>query len=177
MQKDLKILLLCSVFGVLVTFAGCSSGSEISVEDDEVYASDPEKAEQLFIQGKLAELKFNYYQALESYQTALKYDKSPGIYSAIAELYFNTGKYNESLSSIQKALSYNPTHTHYLEQKANAYLGLDNLDKAAEVYESILARDSNYTYGLYTLARIYQELNQPSRAILSTSKLALPVGS
>ncbi len=176
MPANLKILMVCVFFGCLVALTGCSSGGELSTDDGEFYGNDPKKAEELFIKGKLAELKFNYYEALENYQTALKYDKSPGIYSAIAELYFNTGKYNESLSNVQKALSYNPTNTHYLEQKANAYLGLDNLDKAAEVYESILARDSNYTYGLYTLARIYQELNQPAKAIVIYERITDKIG-
>lgn len=174
MQKSTKISTIYLLFALLVVFGGCSGGGELS-ESDEIIP-DKDKAEQLFIKGKLAELKYNYPEALENYNTALKYDKSPGIYASLSELYFDLGKYNESFSNIQKALSYDPNNVTYLEQKANAYLGLDNLEKAAEVYEGILAKDSTYTYGLYTLARIYQELNKPSKAIVIYEKITDRIG-
>jgi tetratricopeptide (TPR) repeat protein len=174
MQKSAKISIIYLLFALLVIFTGCSGGGDLGDLDE--ISPDKEKAEQLFIKGKLAELKFNYFEALENYNAALKYDKSPGIYSALSNLYFDLGKYNESYSNIQKALSYDQNNINYLEQKANAYLGLDNLDKAAEVYENILARDSSYSYGLYTLARIYQELKQPSKAILIYEKITDRIG-
>ncbi len=174
MQKNAKILLLYCFLCSIALITGCSSGSEITDEGD--YEPDKSKAEQLFIKGKLAELKYNFYEALENYNTALKYDKSQGIYYALSELYFNLGKYNESLSAIQKALDFEPNNIKYREQKANVYLGLDNLQKSADVYESILKLDSNYTYGLYTLARIYQELKQPSKAIVIYEKITDRIG-
>ena len=174
MQKSAKISAIYLLFALLVIFTGCSGGGELS-DSDEI-TPDKDKAEQLFIKGKLAELKYNFHEALENYNTALKYDKSPGIYFALSDLYFDLGKYNESFANIQKALSYEPDNVQYLEQKANAYLGLDNLEKAAEVYESILARDSTYTYGLYTLARIYQELSKPSKAIVIYEKITDRIG-
>lgn len=174
MRKSAKILTIVIFFAVLGVFTGCSGGGELSESDD--ITPDKEKAEQLFIKGKLAELKYNFHEALESYNTALKYDRSPGIYFALSDLYFDLGKYNDSYSNIQKALSYDPNNVQYLEQLANSYLGLDNLVKAAEVYESILARDSTYTYGLYTLARIYQELSKPAKAIVIYEKITDRIG-
>ena len=44
-------------------------------------------------------------------------------------------------------------------------MGLEDYQKSAEVFEKIVELDTNYTYGLYTLARIYQELNMPMKAL------------
>lgn len=66
--------------------------------------SDSEKAVYFFIEGKIKELQLNYYQALENYKTALRYDDSPGILFAISKLYYEIDKFDESFNYINDAL-------------------------------------------------------------------------
>jgi len=125
-----------------------------------------EKAIYYFIEGKTLELKNNYIQAVENFRTALKYDKAPGIYHALAEVYFKLSKNDEALIEIINALKLNPDYPNYLETLANIYIARKDFGKAANTYEKILALDSTYTYGLYSLARLYQELNMPAKSIV-----------
>jgi tetratricopeptide (TPR) repeat protein len=126
---------------------------------------------QFFIDGKTEEIKGNVNAAMENYKTALKFYKSPGIYFAISHLYSEQGKMQDALFEINNALKLSPDDIDYLEHKARIYYTMDNLPKAAEIYENILQIDSNFTYGLYNLARVYEELKQPSKAILVYEKL------
>jgi tetratricopeptide (TPR) repeat protein len=138
--------------------------------------SDNYKAQSLFIEGKTLELQYKYLPAIEYYRAALKYDKSQGIYFAISSVYYNLGNFRKALTEVNKALRLSPVNINYLEQKAGIYMGLDDYQKAAGIYEQIIALDTNYTYGLYTLARIYQELNMPSKAIGIYEKITDRIG-
>jgi tetratricopeptide (TPR) repeat protein len=113
---------------------------------------------------------------LENYKTALKYYKSPGIYYAISHIYSEQGKFQEALLEINNALKMAPDDVDYLEHKARIYYTMDNLEKSAEIYEYILKIDSNFIFGLYSLARIYEEQKQPSKAIIIYEKLTDAVG-
>lgn len=138
--------------------------------------TDNEKAIYFFTEGKIKELQLNYYQALENYQTALKYDNSPGILYAISKLYFQIDKYNEAFNFVTDALKSEPNNLEYLEHQGNVYMALDNYQKAAEVYERIIASKPDDVYGLYALARIYQRLDMPSNAIVIYEKITDNIG-
>ncbi|HEX2787008.1 MAG TPA: tetratricopeptide repeat protein [Ignavibacteria bacterium] len=138
--------------------------------------SSNEQAQGYFIAGKTAELKFNYYDALQNYQTALKYDKAAGIYFAIANLQFTLDKPADALSSINSALRISPDDITYLELKAGILRAQEKYDKAAETYEAIIRKKPDYTYGLYSLARMYQHLNKPEKAIVIYEKITDEIG-
>ena len=144
------------------------------VSDDTT--TNKRKAEALFIEGKTLELKMNFLAAIENYKTALQYHKSPGIYFAIADLYYNIGKYDDALPYIKKAIELTPRDTEYLDRLAMIQIGLQDYPKAAETFEKIITIDSNYTYGLYSLARLYQEMKQPSKAITIYERITNDIG-
>lgn len=135
-----------------------------------------DKALFYFIEGKTLELKNDFIGAVENYRTALKFDKSAGIYRALAEVYFKISKFDESLKEIKNALKIEPDNEEYLEIMANDYIALKEFKKAVDSYEKIISIDSNYTYGLYSLARLYQELNLPSKAIVIYEKITNKIG-
>jgi tetratricopeptide (TPR) repeat protein len=157
--------LILTIF-IVLTFTGIRSQSQ----------QDSINAIQFFVDGKTEELKGNPIAALENYKTALKLYKSPGIFYAISDIYSQQGKMQEALIEINNALKLSPNEIEYLEHKARLYYTMDNLNKAAEIYDNILEIDSNYNPGLYSLARIYEELKLPSKAIVVYEKLTDKVG-
>ena len=138
--------------------------------------SDSAIAVQFFIDGKSEELKNNFPLALENYMTALKYNKSSGLYYAISRIYAFQGKFKESLIEINNALKITPDNIDYLEHKARVYYTMEDLKRSSEVYENIIAIDSDYTVALFNLARIYEELKQSSKALLIYERITEKVG-
>ena len=157
MKKSALIITLFLVLGFTSAYSQSRQDSLRSIE--------------LFIDGKTEELKGDSFAALENYKTALKFYKSPGIYSAISHIYSEQGKMQDALIEINNALKMAPDDIDYLDHKARIYYTMDNLQKSAEIFEYIITLDSNYTYGLYSLARIYEESKQPSKAIVIYEKL------
>ncbi|MCX6165805.1 MAG: tetratricopeptide repeat protein [Ignavibacteriae bacterium] len=162
----MKIFFLILTVFIVLTFTGVRSRNQ----------QDSINAIQFFVDGKTEELKGNIFTALENYKTALKLHKSPGIYYAISNIYSLQGKMQEALIEINNALKLAPNDIDYLEHKARIYYTMDNLNKAAEIYENILEIDSNFNPGLYSLARIYEELKQPSKAVIIYEKLTNQIG-
>jgi tetratricopeptide (TPR) repeat protein len=146
----------------------------VNVSEDTT--SSKRKAEALFIEGKTLELKNNFLGAIENYKTALKYDKAPGIYYALGNLYYSLGKYQDALTYTKKALEVSPRETEYLERLSSVYIAVNDFPRAAETIEKIISIDSNYTYGLYTLARLYQEMKMPSKAITVYESITDKIG-
>lgn len=169
-----KFLYVSYIFIILYFCLFVNQDSYSQTDDDKV--SKNEQAQSYFIAGKTAELKFNYYDALQNYQTALKYDKAAGIYFAIANLQFTLEKPDDALNSINSALRISPTDLTYLELKANILRIQEKYDKAAETYEMIIRQDPDYTYGLYSLARMYQHMNQPEKAIKIYERITEEIG-
>lgn len=135
-----------------------------------------DKALFFFIEGKTLELRNNYIGAIENYRTALKYDKSPGIYHALADVYYRLSKPDEAFTEIKNALKLSPQNQNYLETLANIYIQKRDFRNAATTYEEIIRLDSNYTYGLYSLARLYQEMKMPAMAIIIYEKITSKIG-
>lgn len=149
-------------FKIIILLIFFSAGSVFSQQDDSLNAN----ALKYFISGKSAELKDDYKSALELYKTALQEQKAGGIYFAIANILVKTGKYQDALININDALRYNENNLDYLILKANIYYGTGKVDMAVKIYESVLAKDSENVYVLYSLARAYQELRRPETAVL-----------
>jgi tetratricopeptide (TPR) repeat protein len=162
------LLILVFLAGTNVTFS--QSGKDYS---DEVKS---DKALKFFIEGKTLELQNDYIGAIENYRAALKIDKSPGIYYSLSYVYYKLNKFNEALTEIKKALALNPNSESYLELAANIYISQKDFKNAADSYEKILTVDSTYTYGLYSLARLYQEMSMPAKAIIVYEKITNRIG-
>lgn len=138
--------------------------------------SNNDKALFYFIEGKTLELKNNYIGAIENYREALKYDKAAGIHHALAIAFLKVGKVSEALIETNNALKIAPTNESYLETLANLHILKKNFKEAVNTYERIIQLDSNYTYGLYSLARLYQEMKQPAKAIEIYEKITSKIG-
>ncbi|MCE1164909.1 MAG: tetratricopeptide repeat protein [Bacteroidetes bacterium] len=124
-----------------------------------------EEAVSLFVSGKSAELREDYKSAMEFYRTALKRDKSAGIYFAIANVNLRMGKLQDALIEINNALKLRPDNTEYKTMKANIYYGTGKVDLAVGLYEEILTAEPENIFVLYSLARSYQELKNQDRAV------------
>lgn len=160
-----------------IIFFALSAGTEFSYsQNNKNKQSDKERSLGYFIDGKTLELQNNFIGAIENFREALKYEKSAGIYYALAEVYFKLGKTDEAQTEINKALKINPGDQNYLEALANIYIAKKEFQSAIDVYEKIIKQDSNYTYGLYSLARLYQELKMPAKAIVIYEKITNKIG-
>ncbi len=165
-----QILTFCA-FMTLSTSGVYSQTGKSSVSD-----KDREKALELFIEGKTLELKQDYVGAMQAYRSALRYDKSAGIYHALSDVYFKLYKFEEAKEEILKALKLAPDNVDYLENLANSYIALKDFVKAAATFEKILSIDSEYTYGLYSLARLYEQMNLPAQALVVYERITDKIG-
>lgn len=164
---------LFSALILLFAFSNSSFSQKEFIKND---VTTNDKALYFFIEGKTQELKSNYIGAIENYRTALTFDKAPGIYHALAEIYFKLYKPDEALIEITKALSLKPDDQNYLETLADIYIEKKNFKKAIDTYEQIIKLDTNYTFGLYSLARLYQEMKMPQQAIVIYEKITNKIG-
>ena len=152
------------------------TGNLYSQQDKSKKFSDSDKALNYFIEGKTLELKYDYIGAVENYRNALKFDRSSGIYYSLAVVYYKLNKFDESLSEIKNALKLKPDDPDYLETSANIYIVKKDFLKAIAAFERIIKLDSNYTYGLYSLARLYQETQMPANALAVYEKITSKIG-
>ncbi len=139
-------------------------------QDSTEYGVDHESLS-LFVAGKSAELREDYNTAMEYYRTALKRNKAPGIYFAIANINLKTGKLQDALLEINNALKLSPDNNEYKTLKANIYYGTGKVDIAAGIYEEILSREPENIFVLYSLARSYQELKNQDKAVIVYEQL------
>lgn len=168
--KQFVSAFLSLFFFFLSNFAICQEKSDKNKHDDK------DKALSFFIDGKTMELKNNYIDAVENYITALKYDDSPGIRFALAEVYYKLYKLDLALTEIKIAINQDPKNQEYLETLANIYIEKKDFVNAIKIYEKIISLDSNYTYGLYSLARMYQEIKMTDKALEVYEKITNKIG-
>lgn len=160
MSRLLKIFLLTLFLIPSGTFS----------QDSTEYGIDRESLS-LFVAGKSAELREDYNTAMEYYRTALKRNKAPGIYFAIANINLKTGKLQDALLEINNALKLSPDNNEYKTLKANIYYGTGKVDIAAGIYEEILSKEPENIFVLYSLARSYQELKNQDKAVIVYEQL------
>ncbi len=139
-------------------------------QDSTEYGIDRESLS-LFVAGKSAELREDYNTAMEYYRTALRRNKAPGIYFAIANINLKTGKLQDALLEINNALKLSPDNNEYKTLKANIYYGTGKVDIAAGIYEEILSKEPENIFVLYSLARSYQELKNQDKAVIIYEQL------
>jgi tetratricopeptide (TPR) repeat protein len=99
--------------------------------------TDPQRAASL--QQKISK---GLEAAQGDFERAVKND--PNLFQAYSELGFTLrklGKYNESLDAYNKALEIEPGFSPAIEYRAEAYLGLNQLDEAKKAYTDLFAGD------------------------------------
>lgn len=99
--------------------------------------ADARKKEKL-----LAKARDKHQDSIKKFQQATK--KSPGMFQAWGSLgyaYRKTGDYTASLEAYARALEIQPNYTPAIEYRAEAYLGLNQLDEVQSAYILLFNRD------------------------------------
>jgi tetratricopeptide (TPR) repeat protein len=126
--------------------------------------ADP-KALELFIEAKTYELKDNYLAAISKYNDALRVEKAPGIYFALARLYSNVTQHQKSLEFGLEAIKLNPDNLDYKEHVADTYIILGDYGNALKYLKEISEKRPDDINILYNIGRMYEATKQPSEAV------------
>ena len=158
------------VYLLLVVALGGCSGSKESGEKATAPQRSPaeelahDRALQHFVDGSLFEMKGEYAQAVLEFQDALRYEKDPAIFFALAKCYSQLGKHAPAIEAAKEAVRRSPEKSDYRRLLADVYLGAFEIDSAAAQFEELLKRDSSNVEVWYTLARLYQT-RRPLKAL------------
>ncbi len=153
-----------AVLGALAIFLIGCSGSKESVSGGAGPSSVPklpsspshELARQHMINGSLFELKGEYAQAVLEFQDALRYEKSSGIYYALAKNYAALNKQSLAIDAAREAVRLDPGNLEYRRTLATSFIQVFDLDSATHQYEEIVRLDSSSLDSWFSLARLYQ---------------------
>ena len=74
------------------------------------------------------------------------------------------------LQQLQEMLKSEPNDSFLNYALALEYANIDKLEKAIEIIEALLKRDKNYLGGYYQLGKIYEQSQQPEKAIETYNK-------
>lgn len=155
---------------IVLLLAGCSGSKETATPSASANAGRKEKspmhemATQHVINGSLFEIKGEYAQAVLEFQDALRYEKNPAIYFALAKNYSSLNKQTLAIESAREAVRLAPDNVEYRRMLASTYVQTFELDSAALMYEEIIKRDSTALEAWFNLARLYQARN-PEKAL------------
>ena len=162
------------VVGVFVALIGCSGAKQTSSHPPSVDSqpnrvseakdSDREQALEHFIQGLVYDMKGENAKAILEFQDALRYHEDPAIYHALARDYLLLGKHALAVQMGKQSVKADPDNISYRETLADVYVAAFEIDKAVELYEAIVHRDSNSVNGWYNLGRLYQS-KKPLKAL------------
>ena len=166
-MKTIPIYIVAAAVSIGVI--GCSAGKEVAQETKTAKRSPSEEAAhdmalQHFVDGSLFEMKTEYAQAILEYQDALRYEKDPAIFFALAKCYSQLGKHAPAIEAAKEAVRRSPEKNDYRRLLADVYLAAFEVDSAATQYEELLKQDSNSVEVWYTLARLYQT-RRPLKAL------------
>jgi tetratricopeptide (TPR) repeat protein len=173
--RDVVVLLSCLVLG-------CSGGRETTTETPKqtAAATTPSSqgrdvAMQHFINGSLFEAKEEYAQAIIEFQDALRWDKDPAIYYALAKNYSALSKHSLAIESAREAVQRAPSNLEYRRLLANSYLQTFEVDSAALMYEELVKHDSAAIDSWFRLAQIYQ-MRDPKKALDTYNRIVQRFG-
>ncbi|MDD8019287.1 MAG: tetratricopeptide repeat protein [Bacteroidota bacterium] len=145
---------------MLIIIGGCSSTKETQKLTKNVVTEQKSKdrsaAMQLFIDGSLKESKGQFADAILDYQEALRYDKDPAIYFALAKNYAALKRNTSAIENAQEAIQRDTTNIEYRELLAQIFIQSGQFDQAAFQYYGILKIDSLHTNSLFALAQILE---------------------
>ncbi len=157
------------LFVVMLGAAGCSGSKQAAPVPTENVPEQPsstahELATQHVINGSLYEMKGEHAQAVLEFQDALRYEKSAGIYYALAKNYGALNKHSLAIEHARTAVRLDPANIEYRELLAASFVQVFELDSAVAVYQEIIRRDSSNIQSWFNLARLLQVRN-PQKAL------------
>lgn len=147
----------------IVALAGltdCSSPKETQQPKKENEAQERIRSEQKsialqhFIDGSLFESKNEYAQAIIEFQDALRYDRDPAIYYALAKNYSALGKYALAAGAANEAIKLDPNNITYNETLAEIYIKAFQIDEAIAQYVEVLRIDSTHVQSMFNIAQL-----------------------
>lgn len=141
-----------------------------TVQLNQISENNTKKAQALFIDGSVLELKGQYNEAIALYLEALKYDSQPGLYYTIAKNYLRINKLFSALNYSKVAVDKDSANTEFLKLHAAIYSASHMNDSAETIYNKIIKLDSNNVTAYYNLAQIC-EPKKPSLAIFYYKKV------
>jgi len=100
-------------------------------------SADPVRS---FEEGRRYQEAENWYQAIESYQEALRENPSyNAVFQGLAESFYALGEYEEALAQVLKAESYKRNDTALLDLHGFILVGLGKTPDAADMFKRVLA--------------------------------------
>ena len=129
-------------------------------------ASDDERQK---LQAKIAK---QYDRAREELETAVK--NNPKFHEAWSDLGYalrKVGRFEDALDSYDAALQISPGYTRAIEYRAEAYLGLNQIDPAKTAYMDLFARDRTQADELMRAMQKWIEARKADPAGVDTSAL------
>ena len=172
MKRKLTVWLFLT-WGIVGIFflIGCSGAKQaeqpqnskrVVLQREREYRHD--RALQHFIDGAGLESKGSYAEAILEFQEALQAEPNAAIYYAISKDYALIEKHSRAAEAAREAIRLEPRNISFRENLAAIYLNAFQQDQAIREYEQIVAIDSTYAPGWFTLARLYQA-SRPLKAL------------
>ena len=155
---------------LMASAGGCASSGEdagkipVTAEAGQLGEMRHDVALQHYVDGSVFELKGDYAQAALEYQEALRFERDPAMYFALAKCYTALNKAGLAVEAAREAMRMAPENIDYRRMLADLLATTLDLDGAATQYEQIIARDSSNIDVWFNLARIYQQRN-PQKAL------------
>lgn len=144
----------------------------------DIAKADNTKAYRYFyIEAVRQECLKNYIESFELYRHCLELNpESPEANFGIGMLYQIMNQDSIGMHYIQKAAKLSPDNVEFAERLANTYLYNKDLNKAAEVYESIVSRQPDRTEYLELLLQIYNRNRDYDNMLKTLGRLELQDG-
>ena len=157
---DMKLWPIAAVALAVSGLTGCSSQKEVVHEEkttrvaEQVRSDQKSVALQHFIDGSVFESKGEFAQAVIEFQDALRYDKDPAIYYALAKNYSALNKNALAAEAANEAVTLDPTNITYRETLAEIYIKAFQIDAAVGQYGEILKLDSSHVQSMFNIAQL-----------------------
>jgi len=116
------------------------------------------QAQQLHIEGQLKDAETLYQEILQENP-----DQSDVLH-ALAVLYAQTGKYDDALVALDKAITLEPHIVALYNSKGNVFLRLNNHEAAAKQYQKAIDLDAQYAPAYNNLGKTYYEQEKLDQA-------------
>jgi hypothetical protein len=171
-----KFCNILPVMVMIIVLAGCSSQKEAQIQkkdskaEEQVQNNQKSIALQHFIDGSLFESKGEYAEAIIEFQDALRYDKDPAIYYALAKDYSALNKPALAAEVANEAIRLDSTNITYRETLADIYVKAFQIDLAIAQYRAILKIDSTHIQSMFNIAQLLAP-KYPSQALEMYDKI------
>lgn len=117
-----------------------------------------------YLQGSMLDQKGDYANAILEYQDALRNQKDPAIYFAIAKDYSIIGKNELAIENAKEAIKLDPGNKTYHETLADVYVNARDIDGAIGEYAALTRIDSLNKQDWMNLGHL-QQVRDPENAV------------